>query len=697
MSSLLNELKRRHVFRAATSYAIVSWVLVEVSTAVIPVFEAPDWVLKALILFVVAGFPIVVVLAWAYELTPEGIKRAEEVDAPEPASTRVVDSILVAILVLALGITAVNKLVPDGTISHVTASVGGTSTTAPSIPEAKIAIMPFATLNTDPEVTTLAEGFSEALHNDLLRTTDLHLTGSASNFAVARSKRTRKEIAELLGADYQLEGTVRKNNGNVHVFAQLVELPAGEPVWSYDITRPHNDLESIQTGIVAGIANHFDVTIDESRLASGLASPAYHTWLQLLGLLRSGGDLAQTKNLANNLIEAEPEFAPAHAILGYALSSNPALSDAADFHKHVSRVEDLLNKAIVLSPDAFQVQLWRARSESVLRRWRGRHEDFESINQGFEQALSRFPGNGDLLAAYAEHKFAWGESRPAVELAKRALKRDRLSTMARRVQIEGLIRAGLYDVADDKIQTLAGTDLALRLEARLAIARGELRQALATYNKISDAEDNVPLEAARLWSTLGDVVRANHIIEQQQSSPHSDIWKLALEHRYGEAYQLAREELQPRVPQDALLAGILAVQAGENDVAVEYFSRFFPEWVRDSGPLRGTAAMRYAPWFARALMKTGEEASAHRLLDRHLAGVILVESDLSAAQSDLYLAANFATGSRQDDAARALERAITDSFRVTRGALGDPVDIKQSELFASMREGDSFSQLMNRI
>ena len=258
--------------------------------------------------------------------------------------------------------------------------------------------------------------------------------------------------------------------------------------------------------------------------------------------------------------------------------------------------------------------------------------------------------------------------------------------MAKTVRVQALLQSGKRDLAEaeiDKMESFpGGTEL---LRARLAVARGNLRDALSAYQQIPAGEGGaLGLEAVRLWASIGESERAIQLIESQEQTPGRDIWRLALEHKYGEAYALSRSQLSQDHPESALLIGVLAVEANEYEAAVGVFSRHFQAWLEGAGPLRGPAAIRYAPWFARALAQVGREAEARRLLDRHLAGLIVVEDELTAAVSGIYFAANYAARGRDDDAGLALELAVDDGFRLTTGALGDPVDITQSTLLSRL-------------
>ncbi|HKI75363.1 MAG TPA: hypothetical protein VJ998_11985, partial [Pseudomonadales bacterium] len=500
MQSLLNELKRRNVFRATTSYTIVAWVLIQAASVVLPAFEAPDWILKVLLLFMAAGFPMVVLLAWVYELTPEGIQRTPEADdGRQPGSSRAFDSVLIVGLILALIITTTGKYLPNAFSSASAAVVQTVGKSATPEDPVRMAVMPFVTVNTSPEVSALAAGFSESIRGFLEDHTKLVVAGAASSLKAAMDHKTRVQIGQELDVQYLLEGTLRINNNQVHVFVQLVNVPDGKAVWSRDVERGRDQLESIEASIVTGVSDRFDMSVT-GRQQSMLAPAMFADWEQVLGLLRGGDQksLERARTLAKSITQHVPKFGPAHAALAFILCADRSKGNTAEFDDRANTVGGLLDDAMAEAPRDRRVLLWRARSQSLIERWRGRDDDFQRINAQFEDALSIFPGDSDLLTAYAEHRYAWGDTHRAIALANRALKNDPMSPAARKVRIASLIRSGQYDMASAAIAKLESGDLKLRLEGKLAVAQGHLHKALDAYDKMTGAGAKAPLEAARV-------------------------------------------------------------------------------------------------------------------------------------------------------------------------------------------------------
>ena len=196
--SLIAELKRRNVFRVGVAYAIVAWLLIEVASVILPALHLPDWALTLLVVFVVAGFPLALILAWAFEMTPEGIKRESAVDSDESTTRtkgRKLDFAIIGLLVIAVVYFAVDKFVlPDDRIPP-----------AGPITQVKtIAVLPFANMSGDPEQEFFSDGISEELLNVLAKVKGLRVTSRTSAFAFKGKDISIPKIAAELGVDHVL-------------------------------------------------------------------------------------------------------------------------------------------------------------------------------------------------------------------------------------------------------------------------------------------------------------------------------------------------------------------------------------------------------------------------------------------------------------------------------------------------------------
>ena len=242
--SLIAELKRRNVFRVGVAYAIVAWLLVEVASVLLPTFEAPVWVMKAFSSLVILGFPLALILAWAFELTPEGIKRESAVDPAESITQvtgRKLDFAIIGLLALAVAYFAVDKFVLQADRIPAAESTEQVKT---------IAVLPFANMSGDPEQEFFSDGISEELLNVLAKVKGLRVTSRTSAFAFKGTNTSIPEIAEKLGVDHVLEGSVRMAGDRVRITAQLIEVDTDSRfdshLWSESYDRDLSDIFAVQ-------------------------------------------------------------------------------------------------------------------------------------------------------------------------------------------------------------------------------------------------------------------------------------------------------------------------------------------------------------------------------------------------------------------------------------------------------------------
>jgi len=269
--SLLTELRRRNVFRVAAAYAIVGWLLVEVASVVLPTFKAPDWVMPVFTFVVILGFPLALVFAWAFELTPEGIKRETEVD-PGASITkqtgRKLDFAIIGLLALAVVFMFIDNYVlrrepaPLSVEPEVAPVERGLAYEA-STREKSIAVLPFVNMSPDAENEYFADGISEEILNRLSQAPDLRVTGRTSSFQFKGENRDLREIGERLGVAHILEGSVRRQGNQIRITAQLVASGDGSHLWSQTYDRKLDHVFAIQDEIAEEVVGALDIVLDE--------------------------------------------------------------------------------------------------------------------------------------------------------------------------------------------------------------------------------------------------------------------------------------------------------------------------------------------------------------------------------------------------------------------------------------------------
>ncbi|HEV3148335.1 MAG TPA: tetratricopeptide repeat protein [Chthoniobacterales bacterium] len=261
--SIFAELKRRNVYKVAITYAVVAWLLIQAASILLPTFEAPTWVMKAFVVFLALGFVISVMISWAFEATPEGLKRTENVSPDVAAalptwSRRKFATFIVAVALIAAGLLAYQFLRPRPAPKPRPSEA---ATAALAISQKSIAVLPLLNESGDPKDEYFSDGLSEELIAALAQIKDLKVIGRSSSFRFKERKEESKTIGEKLGVATLLEGTVRKQGERVRIVAELINAADGIELWTRTFDRELKDIFAVQQEIAAAVASSLKVTL----------------------------------------------------------------------------------------------------------------------------------------------------------------------------------------------------------------------------------------------------------------------------------------------------------------------------------------------------------------------------------------------------------------------------------------------------
>ncbi len=333
--SFIEELKRRNVFRVGIAYVLMGWVLLQGADFVLDVAGAPDWVIRTLIVVVGIGLPIALFFAWAFEVTPEGIKREADVDRSAsitPHTGRKLDRAIIVFLALAVVLLLGERFFtgpePTGTeLAENSATVQEAPQTEPQVPDAEgppaksVAVLPFADLSRNRDQEWFADGLAEEILNALARTPDLLVASRTTSFSYKGSNKGIREIAEEMGVAHVLEGSVRSSDDRIRVTAQLIRVEDGFHVWSENYDRAPQDMIAIQEDLALSIAEALETTMDPAELAAmariGTRSvEAYQSYLRGVSSgasnLRTDIQILETLEHYEAATRADPQFARAY-------------------------------------------------------------------------------------------------------------------------------------------------------------------------------------------------------------------------------------------------------------------------------------------------------------------------------------------------------------------------------------------------
>jgi len=319
LSSYFDELKRRNVFREAAAYAVVGWLTIEVIDTLAPRMGMPEWVPGFVILLVLIGFPIALLFSWAFEMTPEGIKKTAEVEEDKPIASTTGQKINYVIIIALAAVVLFQQLAPA--LSKMSPFSETTTDAGPIA----IAVLPFADLSPTGDQEYLGDGVAEEVLNVLAGVKGLKVTSRTSAFAFKEQSRAIPEIAAILGVSHVVEGSIRKQNDRVRITAQLIDVADDSHLWSETYDSNLDDIFRLQDEIAAQISSALSTNLDLALPAVVFETRdwnigAYELYLQARQLVVARTDYDEALELTNAAIKLEPEFADAWAEKATALA-----------------------------------------------------------------------------------------------------------------------------------------------------------------------------------------------------------------------------------------------------------------------------------------------------------------------------------------------------------------------------------------
>jgi serine/threonine-protein kinase len=444
IGSFLAELKRRHVYRAAIAYGVVAWLLVQIATQVFPFFEVPNWIVRLVVLITILGFPAVLIIAWAFEMTPEGLKRNDEVrsnDSVPRWSTRKFAALVMTVAIFAAGVPLVhlsrNK---PGFLSQVSA--------ASALSQKSIAVLPLLSETGGSDEEYFSDGLSEELIAALAQVKGLKVIGRNSSFRFKGQKEDSRSIGEKLGVSTLLEGTVRKQGDRVRIVAELVNAADGSELWSRTFDRELKDIFNVQSEIAQAVASSLELTFLNATHGRGKNGPtisveAHNAYLQghFYFQRRSLEDYVKAVGLFDLAIHLDPEYALAYAERSEAWSWIGDLTSEQQKEAWSKAAHDA-EKAVAIEPQLAEAHAALGWVRFFIQ-WR--IADGLAELRSAQQLAPWNPTANDLLARVMVYL---GQFDEAEKLALQAIERDPLAYQARASVARLLFVQGKLDEAD---------------------------------------------------------------------------------------------------------------------------------------------------------------------------------------------------------------------------------------------------------
>jgi len=346
--SLFTELKRRNVFRVVLAYVVVAWLLLQIGDTLAPALRLPEWVTSLLAFFLILGFPLAIFFAWAYELTPEGIKQQKNVDrsaSVTPRTGRQLDFVIIGLLAVAVAYFVFDKFAADKL--RPVAEIVTTST------RQSIAVLPFLNMSPDPDQEYFSDGLSEEILNLLAKIPELRVTSRSSAFSFKGKDLKIADVGRELNVAHVLEGSVRKSGNQIRITAQLIDVKSDAHLWSETWDRDLENIFEIQDDIAQAVVAALQVRLLGKLPRVKVTSPdAYALYLQAMELIavNSAASLDQAEGLLREVLEIDPDYAPAWIGLGSVYETNAEFT-FRPMAESFERAREFAQRAIDIDPN----------------------------------------------------------------------------------------------------------------------------------------------------------------------------------------------------------------------------------------------------------------------------------------------------------------------------------------------------------
>jgi len=604
--SFVAELKRRNVFRVAAAYIIVAWLIMQAGDTLAPALRLPDWINSALAFFLILGFPLALFFAWAFEMTPDGVKREKDVDRSQSithVTGQKLNYTIIALLLVALGYMAWDKFIQQGSESlsrqsteHI-AKAGEDVTPTPDQAQS-IAVLPFVDMSAGGDNAYFSDGLTEELLNMLAKISELKVAGRTSSFAFKGKDEDLRSIGEKLNVTSILEGSVRKDDtrNRVRITAQLINANDGYHLWSETYDRDLGDIFAIQEEIAREVAEALRVTLlgeDVERLESVASTQisTYELYLQGRQDINNGGyeALNRAVNKFQQALAVDPGYTPARLGLVNAwveLANTGAIS-----------VKEAVTRGVPMLETIMDNPAGGSEPHILMARLKALQHDPDAADKQFIQALELDPRNATALQEYGRFLFNQGRTEQGVKLIESALEIepyatpvlwDYCQTNAYRQHLELALHAcaRIREIAPDSPLGWYGRGLAY-------LHTGDIARGLKGYADAiqRDPDDYEMLAAmANFWIELDDLEQASQWLARAEAigvGQPVPIWARLNYYQAHEQHKLARElagqalaqQMDNRFGTRSFFRQVWAFEAtrtGDVEAALEPYREAFP-------------------------------------------------------------------------------------------------------------------------
>jgi TolB-like protein/Flp pilus assembly protein TadD len=518
--TLFQELRRRNVFKVATVYIVTGWLLMQVGAVVMPTFDAPTWVMKAFIVLLSFGFIIALILAWAFEVTPEGVKRESDIPPEESITAhtgRKLDFIIIGMLLIALGyfiyesrFSSTASPETTGENSSALATIATDSESVNKEPQgSSIAVLPFVNMSSDKEQEYFSDGISEEILNVLAKIPKLQVTSRSSAFAFKGRKINISDVAAKLGVRHILEGSVRKSGQRVRITAQLIDAESDRHLWSETYDRELSDIFAVQDEISAAIVTALKSKLGlnakvTSRDMGKVNLDAHNEYLQGRFYIENRNQADLEKALAHfaKAVELAPDYAPAWVGKAWALHY---LSEThyGNVPRAIAsaRARPVIEKALLLDDDLPEAHAIMALIEQT-------GGNSEQAKSHFKKAIELNPNYAEAISWYANSLYE--QPIEQLDLFRKAVQLSPMSILANSNYAAALTLYGRTDEAGNLVQHMLSINPSHHFPfttlGDISLAEGNYAQAIIAFETaLTLSAENVGarFNAANPLATIG--------------------------------------------------------------------------------------------------------------------------------------------------------------------------------------------------
>jgi TolB-like protein/Tfp pilus assembly protein PilF len=505
-TSFFQELKRRNVYRVGVAYAVLTWLILQAIDTVTPLLSLPDFTPKLALTILAIGFPAALLFAWAFELTPEGIKRAKDVELSQSITSQTghrLDRITIGVVLIAIGILVVDRfLLPDTPVAE---QIVTTDDVVEEVVEAdatpSIAVLPFMNMSADQSSTYFSDGLADTMLHMLAQIPEIRVAARTSSFQFRDQNMDITKIGEQLNVATVLEGSVQRAGDKIRITAQLIDVDNGFHLWSGNFDRDLNDVFAIQDEIANEVVAALKVsllgevagTMDRDQTDN---IDAYTEYLLGLNALNKSSteNFSRAISHLQSAIELDPNYALAWSTLSRTYMEMAAYGAMTQVDA-VASAREAASRALDLVPDS---------SEALAMLGWAEAQDGENDKAGqlLAKAVELGPNNAVAAEAYGNYLLGQAQPQKALVMLEKAVRLDPLSELIIFSLASLHFALGDFDTAEkiaSRLRAINPNSANLGgLESYIATGRGNLADAIFAIENAHGLDPNDPEPPAQV-------------------------------------------------------------------------------------------------------------------------------------------------------------------------------------------------------